>query len=177
MASWWTWLQRAFPVRTFHSREQVPALPECVRVSSGALYEPLAWWDGRDFCWRTWQRCLIEEWARFSGPWPRSGMTRNGIAYQAKPLVPLTSETGSGFVPTIGANEGRGSSSKRYRGSPHFRGAKMSEGLRTSQSDPTYTHPNFAEAAMGFPKDWTLVETQSSRRLSKSSGGKSKSST
>jgi hypothetical protein len=77
---------------------------------------------------------------------------------------------GSGFVPTIGANEGKGSSSKRYVGSPDFRGAKMSEGLRTCLTDPIYTHPNFAEAAMGFPKDWTLSETASSPKSRKSSG-------
>jgi hypothetical protein len=170
---WWTWLQRAFPAKTFHSLVKVPDLPECVRDSSGALYEPLAWWDGQDCCWRTWQRCLVEGWARFSEPWPRSGMTRNGIAFLRAPLVPLTSETAFGLVPTIGANEGKGSSSKRFLGSEHFRGAKMSEGLRTSLTDPIYTHPNFAEAAMGFPKDWTLLETPSSRKSRKSSAGQS----
>lgn len=167
MASWWTWLRRVSPVKTYHSLEKVPDYPECVHVSSGALYEPLAWWDGQDFCWRTWQHCLIEGYAQFLGPWPRSGMMRNGIAYQAPPLVPLTGEIASGLVPTIGANEGKGSSSKRYVSSPDFRGAKMSEGLRTCLNDPIYTHPNFAEAAMGFPKDWTLVEMQSSRKFQK----------
>ena len=160
MTSWWTWLQRAFPAKTFHSLEKVPDLPAAVQDSSGASYEPLAWWDGQDCCWRTWQHCLIEGWGRFLGPWPRSGMTRNGIAFRRLPLVPLTLETGSGLVPTIGANESKGSSLKRYLGSQHFRGAKMSEGLRNCQTDPIYTHPNFAEAAMGFPKDWTLLETQ-----------------
>jgi hypothetical protein len=86
-------------------------------------------------------------------------MIANGIAYQAQPLAHPISEIGYGLLPTIGANEGKGSSSVRFRGSPHFRGAKMSEGLRTCQSDPIYTHPNFAEAVMGFPKDWTLSET------------------
>ncbi len=160
MASWWTWLRRAFPAKTFHSLDAVPDLPAVVHDCFGVSYEPLAWWDGRDCCWRTWQRCFKEGWGRFSEPWPRSGMMRNGIAYQRRPLVPLTSETGCGLVPTIGANEGKGSSSKRFVGSPHFRGAKMSEGLRICQNDPIYTHPNFAEAAMGFPKDWTRLETQ-----------------
>mgnify|MGYP001483663005 CR=1 FL=1 len=66
-----------------------------------------------------------------------------------------TSEIGYGLLPTLGKNEGKGSARNRYKGSPHFRGAKMSEGLRTCQSDPIYTHPNFAEAAMGYPKGWT----------------------
>ena len=36
----------------------------------------------------------------FSETWPRSGMTRNGIAYLLPPLVRLTDETGSGLLPT-----------------------------------------------------------------------------
>ena len=167
MASWWTWLQRAFPAKTFHSLDAVPDLPGCVRDCSGALFEPLAWWDGRDCCWRTWQRSWTEEWEQFLGPWPTSGMTRNGIAFQRIVSALPISEIGCGLLPTIGANEGKGSSSIRYVGSPHFRGAKMSEGLRTCQSDPPCTHPNFAEAAMGFPKDWTLSEIPSSRKSRK----------
>ena len=155
---WWTWLRRAFPAKTFHSLAKVPDLPGCVRDSSGALYEPLAWWDGPSCCWRTWQRCLDEGWGRFSEPWPRSGMTRNGIAYRRAPLVPLTSVIASGLLPTIGANEGKGSSSKRYKGSQDFRGAKMSEGLRTCEDDPQYLHPSFAELVMGFPIGWTELE-------------------
>lgn len=67
------------------------------------------------------------------------------------------------FLPTIGKNEPKGASRKRFLGSQHFRGAKMSEGLRTCEEDPTYLHPSFAEAAMGFPIGWTELgpaETQ-----------------
>ena len=59
------------------------------------------------------------------------------------------------FLPTIGKNEPKGASRNRFRGSEHFRGAKMSEGLRTCEADPNYLHPSFAEAAMGFPIGWT----------------------
>lgn len=79
--------------RTYHSPAQVPDLPEPVRDSSGRYYEPFAWFDHEARCWRTWQRCLVEGWTSFSGTWPRSGMTRNGIAYRRAPLVPLTAET------------------------------------------------------------------------------------
>ena len=38
--------------------------------------------------------------------------------------------------------------------SPHFRGAKMSEGLRICEADrSTYLHPSFAELVMGFRLD------------------------
>ena len=62
------------------------------------------------------------------------------------------------FLPTIGKSEPKGSSSKRFLGSVHFRGAKMSEGLRTCATDPTYLHPSFAEAVMGFPIGWTELQ-------------------
>jgi hypothetical protein len=62
------------------------------------------------------------------------------------------------FLPTIGKQESKGSSRKRYLGSQHFRGAKMSEGLRTCEDDPIYLHPCFAEAVMGFPIGWTELE-------------------
>lgn len=62
------------------------------------------------------------------------------------------------FLPTLGKQEPKGSSKKRFRGSPHFRGAKMSEGLRICADDPIYLHPSFSEAVMGFPIGWTELE-------------------
>jgi hypothetical protein len=58
-------------------------------------------------------------------------------------------------LPTIGANEGKGSSKVRYIGSKDFHGAKMSEGLRTCESDPIYLNPLFAELVMMWPLGWT----------------------
>lgn len=62
------------------------------------------------------------------------------------------------LLPTMGASEFKGASRNRYVGSPHFRGAKMSEGLRISSADPTYLNPSFAEAVMGYPIGWTEPE-------------------
>lgn len=179
-------LRRASLARTYHTRERVPDLPANVPASGGWSAEPFAWYDHGSRCWRTWQRCLIEGWERYSGAWPRSGMTRNGIAYRYRPLARPTDGTEfvflptprandaqkrgnfditnlrNGFpaavkrlfLPTLGKNEAKGSSRKRYLGSPHFRGAKMSEALRTCEDDPIYLHPSFAEAVMGFPIGW-----------------------
>jgi len=61
-------------------------------------------------------------------------------------------------LPTIGANEYKGSAHSRFRGSQHFRGAKMVEGLRLTETDPIYLHPSFAELVMGFPTGWTDLE-------------------
>jgi hypothetical protein len=50
--------------------------------------------------WRTSLRSLLEDSTAFSETWPRSGMTRSGIAYRLQPLAPLTRGTGSGSSPT-----------------------------------------------------------------------------
>lgn len=87
--------------RMFRSLAQAPDLPEPVRDSYGHLCEPFAWFDQKSRCWRTFQRCLVEGWEIYLDTWPRSGMTRNGIAYRRQPLVPLTAETAYGsLLPT-----------------------------------------------------------------------------
>lgn len=163
-------LQRDSLAKTSATLAMAPDLQALVQVYGEKSYVPFAWWDRSTACWRTWQRCLIEGWARFSETWPRSGMTRSGIAYQLPVLASPTLETGSGLLPTITANEGKGSGRSRYRGSTQFRGGKMSEGLRTGVDDPIYTDPTFAEAAMGFPRGWTQLETPSPPLSQKSSG-------
>lgn len=161
--------QRDSHAKTSATLASAPALQATVQGYGGKLYEPFAWFDPGTGYWRTWQRCLVEGWARFSETWPRSGMTRNGIAYQLPTLASPTLGIESGLLPTIGANESKGSQRSRYLGSTEYRGAKMSEGLRTGVTDPIYTDPSFAEAAMGYPRDWTLLETPSLLSSPKSS--------
>jgi hypothetical protein len=62
--------------------------------------ELLASFDRGTSSWRTSQHCLVEGLTVFSETWPRSGMMRNGIAYQLPPLVPLIEEIVSGLLPT-----------------------------------------------------------------------------
>lgn len=68
-------------------------------------------------------------------------------------------------IPTIGANEGKGSSKNRYIGSPDFHGAKMSEGLRTCETDPIYLNPLFGELVMMWPLGWTDLRPLETGRL------------
>lgn len=75
------------------------------------------------------------------------------------------------LLPTIGANEFKGASKVRFRGSVEFRGAKMAEGVRFQETDPIYLNPQFAELMMGYEPDYTLLETPLSRKSRKSSGG------
>lgn len=84
---------------------------------AGCSTQPFAWFSNsghESSSWRTWQRCLLEDWTLFSGRWPRSGMMRNGIAYRLPPLVRRISGTecsSSDIFPTpygLSANQGQG---------------------------------------------------------------------
>lgn len=79
-----------------------------LKVSKAAYGEStpvlLAKFDRAMSLWKTSQLCLEGGLAEFSETWPRSGMMRNGIAYQLLPLAPLTSEIECGLLPTITIN-------------------------------------------------------------------------
>ena len=95
-------------------------------------------------------------------------VTRNGTVRNGPSNLGFPATVRYIFLPTLGKNEPKGASSKRFRGSEHFRGAKMSEGLRICETDPTYLHPSFAEAAMGFPIGWTELEPVGTQSFHKS---------
>lgn len=116
--------------------------------------------DHRACSWRIRQLWLFEDLESSLATWPQWGMMRDGECWELETPAGCTNAIESGLlhIPTIGKNEMRSSSRKRWRGSKDFRGAKMSEGLRTCYSDPTYTHPSFAELIMGFPTRWTELQ-------------------
>lgn len=133
----------------------------------GNIYlEPFAWYDQKSQSWRTWQRCLIEGWEKFSGTWPASGMTRNGIAYQLPLLEYHIDAEGSGLWPTLLASDGKKISSttletakilqKNKKQKHLIHHAVLTQGLEGRFS----VNPSFAEEFMGLPKDYTLLETE-----------------
>ena len=107
--------------------------------------------------WGYYQATMEGSLEEFSETWPRAGMMQHGECLRLEPLALPTYENEFISLPTVTANESKGSGKNRYVGSPHFRGAKMSEGLRICESDPIYLNPSFAERAMGFPLEWTLL--------------------
>ena len=174
-----TSLRRVFRARTYHTLAKVPDFPESVRVSGGKFAEPFAWYDHGSRCWRTWQRCLIEGWERYSGAWPRSGMTRNGIAYQLAELALPTGGTASGLLPTPTAREGKDWSkasilAKLDRGDGVAKKiCALSPTLRSS-TQIVGLNPSFAEWMMGYPTGWSAVMRQEtpSRPISRNSSAK-----
>ena len=150
--------QQAMPILT------APVLPEQAQDSSGAWLTPFAWFDPDSLCWRTWQLCFdptgSEIWEEYSEPWPPAGMMRNGIALAREPLAHPTIAPEHTFLRTLGASDGAGSSRERFNGNPNTMIGRMSDTLRTSLTCPPCTHPNFAEAMLGLPKDYTALEME-----------------
>lgn len=149
-----TLLRQAFLAKTYHTLEKVPDFPGSVLVYGGKYAEPFAWYDHGSRCWRTWQRCLIEGWERYSEVWPRSGMTRNGIAYQLPTLEPATNGTEYGLLPTPTRSDAKGAPRNRYFRSKAYKG-NLCEALRNGPNDPIYPHPDFVDQMMGYPIGYT----------------------
>lgn len=159
------------PAKTSATPENAPELPESVPAYGDGVAVPFAWYDRSTQSWRTWQRSLDGGWEPWSGTWPRSGMTRNGIAYQLPTLVPRTKGIGSGLLPTpSGVNGGRNHVMGRldeWGGSSNpFRGTEIGK-VRCA---------SFEEWMMGVPTGHTELtpsETPLSRKSLKSSGEQS----
>ncbi len=162
----WTWkkskaqmlLRRVFLAKTYHSLEKVPGLPANVPVCGGKYAVPFAWYDHSSRCWRTWQLCLIEGWERYSEVWPRSGMTRNGIAYELPALDCHKIDPGHGLLPTPNARDGKDLSrttrylSARKRHTPSLATVLLEENLHWTLVANAY------ERVMGFPYNHTDIE-------------------
>jgi hypothetical protein len=82
------------------SPERARALRASAAAYGRSTPELLARYDRATSSWRTSQLCLDGALSEFSETWPRSGLMRNGTAYQLPPLVRLTDETGCGLLPT-----------------------------------------------------------------------------
>ena len=84
-----------------HAKTSATPERELASLASGQVFGTnslgsLASFDPTTSSWRTSQRCLLEGWVKYSGRWPRSGMTRSGTLFQLRPLVRRTGGTGSG---------------------------------------------------------------------------------
>jgi hypothetical protein len=183
----------AYPVRTSALPERARALRASAAAYGQSSPELLARYDRATSSWRTSQLCLDGELSVFSETWPRSGLMRNGTAYQLPPLVRLTDATGFGSWPTPTADDADNVTRKsgQYQSltrtvkmwpTPH---SSMSTGVGTQGRDGGQNlqtaiggslNPTWVEWLMGFPLGWTDLgrwAMPSSRKSRKSSGGQS----
>ena len=133
--------------------------PLCGEKCGGAL----ASYDPASSCWRTSRISLLSTEGtcgeRWSGTWPRSGMTRSGIAFPLLPSVPLTSVTGSSpLLPTPTVNDAANLSapSQEDRNGPGL--PTVVRLLPTPMADEGGTNQSPSERAAVRPQLGTLVK-------------------
>lgn len=156
-------------VRISPSRARALASLERAAAYGESTPALLANYDHATSSWRTSQHSLEGGLTEFSETWPRSGMTRNGTAYQLEPLVPHTFVTDSGLRPTPCASDWRGGcfEPRPYGDRRHW--WARTYGMR-------YPSVTVTEAEMGFPPTWSELApsaTPSSRKSQKSSDARS----
>lgn len=164
------------PVRTFRSLEMELASTVSDQAWSERCFDSFASYDPKASCWRTHQRSFIKDLTEYSGGWPRSGMMRNGIAFELPALEPHSKETASTFLPRPTRSMGkRGWGFAR----PSPRGRYSSRVLNIALQFGWRPPVDLLEWAMGFPIGWTAANelsaaaTRSSLRSPSSSAARS----
>ena len=138
--------------KTLAAPGTAPAYPASVRDCGGRYCEPFAWYDPDSSSWKTWSRSLTGQWETFSGRWPRSGMTRSGIAYLRRPLAPLISVIVSGcWLPTPTRSMGKRGWGFSLTTRKRYSRTKIETAHRYGWRPPVC----LLEWAMGFPVGWT----------------------
>jgi len=170
--------QAGFHVQEYRMQENTPDYQMSVLRCGGKCYRPFAWWDQDTSSWRTWQHSLIGEWVKYSDPWPRAGMIRNGIAYRQRPLVRSIFARGSSYWPTPTRADASGRT-YQYSHGDHAKKALTLCGYVRKIDGPGPFNPALWEWLMGFPPGWTdlkPLETQSYPRSPSSLEGRSSNS-
>lgn len=151
-----TWFLAGFPARTFPQQAEAEASRANVPASGKRWRESFARWDHASSTWKTPRSLPLAGLMSSSVTWPRWGSMRNGVCFRRRrPARGIYGKESGSWLPTIGKNEFKGAGRNGFVGSREYRGAKMSEGLRTCAEDPIYLTPSFAEYVMGWPIMWT----------------------
>jgi len=141
--------------------------PVCGRPSRASLAE----FDPDTSSWRTSQRCLIEGWEPFLETWPESGMTRSGRLYPRAPWAHHTCDDGCSLWPTPTASmDERGFGIPLHENTVRYKLSTVRRVHALVGEHGWRIHPNFTEALMGYPTDWTEIKESgipSSRRSRK----------
>ena len=95
------------PVRTFPTLESEPESTEREADSGASTRGSFAFFDHATSLWRTYQHSLAGGLVEFSETWPKSGMTRSGIAYPLLRSVPRIAATESGLPAPRAERAGR----------------------------------------------------------------------
>lgn len=166
-----TSLQAGSPARTSASLAMGLALLESDQGCGVNSRDSLASYDPVSLSWKTSQRCLTGEWETFSETWPESGMTRSGRLFPRAPWAHHTCDDECSLWPTPTASmDGRGFGIPMHTRTGRYKKSTVSRVHALVGEHGWRIHPNFTEALMGFPMEWSAIEesvTPSSRKSRK----------
>jgi hypothetical protein len=127
------------PAKTSAARGERSVLKASAADYGLSLLGSLASFDPASSSWKTSQTSLFGGLTEFSETWPRSGLMRNGTAYQLAPLAPLTNATEFGLLPTPTSGSGRTGAHHPFDGRSRARAKARALGLlptpRASDAD------------------------------------------
>ena len=154
-----TLLPEGSHAKTCQQQESRQALTASVLDSGASLPVLLASYNRDTQSWKTSQTSLVatadDGLDEFLETWPRSGMTRNGIAYQLPRLAPTTTEIGSGYWRTPTASNGnQGPRSKEFYETFLRTGQStitLVDQVRHRTSGAGQLNPAWVEWLQGFP--------------------------
>lgn len=150
-----------FPAKISATLAGVTALPVIAQVFGVSLQDSFARYDQASSSWKTFQRSLLEEWARFSGTWPASGTMRNGQVYRRVLWVRHTCDSECSLWPTPTASmDGRGFGIPLHNQTRRYRQSIVLKVQDLVGEHGWRIHPNFTEVLMGLPKEWTVTGQQ-----------------
>lgn len=167
----------AFPAKTLATQGNALESTENAAAYGLSTLELLASYDPITSSWKTSQLCLDGELSEFSATWPRSGMTRNGVASPLPTLARRTAENVSGLWPTPQASDtrDRGNLSSGAIKRRREKGKQIMLSQSVSEVSGNL-NPTWVEWLMGFPLGWTALDVSampSSRKSRKSSDAQS----
>jgi hypothetical protein len=154
------------PARTFHLLENARGLKENVQPSGQNFIESFAKLDQNGYWLKMYQGyCQVTmdgSLERFSGTWPKAGTMQSGKLYQQAPWAHHIKEGECLLWPTPRASLGMSARLTEY-------GAKLAWDRKGNLEDVIlryypqeatglYINPQFVEAMMGFPQDWTKLD-------------------
>lgn len=161
------------PARTFRRQENGPALraPEAsFGVSSRASF---ASFDRATSSWKTSQILLFEDSTSSSVIWPLAGTMRNGQAFERLTLELPTNRVGvSSSWPTPCTTDAKDAARSTTTTGIMHAGTTLTDAVRAFYgphppmpltkagfrgAESVVVVPEFVEALMGLPRDWTLV--------------------
>lgn len=90
--------------------------------------------------------------------WKAQVTPRNRLLFRLQVSEPFISANELSLWPTLTASEWKGVSRKRFWGSSYCRSDKLASRFRTRREDLTHLNPDYAEAFMGFPMGWTVLD-------------------